>query len=217
MTRLYFTTSGIIQTDPRNPAPETIAKAAHIIEAGGIVIIPTLGLYGIAADAFNPMALQKIFELKNRPETNPLLIFVKDIMALENLVTEVSPSARKLMARFWPGKLTLIFKAQNHLPSALTSGTGKIGIRLPGHPVTSTLVRALKIPITGTSANFSGQPGCHEIQSLPDSILNKADLILDAGTLQGGPGSTVVDTTVHPVRIIREGAIPAHEIFKTLA
>ncbi len=215
MKRIPYTASNIIQVDPQNPNPDIISKAARIIEEGGIVIIPTQGLYGIAADAFNDKATEKIFTIKNRPSTNPLLIFIKETGVLDSLVTDISPDAKKLMAAFWPGKVTLIFHAKPHLPRALTAGTGKIGIRIPGHPVTSALVEALVCPITGTSANPSGKKGCHDIFSLPDSILSNADLILNAGPLKGGSGSTVIDTTIHPVRILREGAVSSKAIFRS--
>lgn len=206
----------ILKTNPRVPEFEIIKKAAQTIESGGIVIIPTLGLYGMAADAFNPKALNRIFELKSRPETNPLLIFIKNISVLDTLVSNISSDARKLMASFWPGKVTLVFQAQPNLPQALTAGTGKIGIRIPGHPVAAALIQDLDCPITGTSANLSGERGCHDISSLPDSILTGSDLILDAGSLKGGSGSTVIDTTCHPVRILREGSISSETVFKAL-
>lgn len=207
----------ILKTNPLVPEQSVIRHAAKTIESGGIVVIPTLGLYGMAADAFNPQTLKRIFDLKNRPETNPLLIFIKNSGILDTLVTDISPDARKLMAAFWPGKVTLIFHAQSHLSNILTAGTGKIGIRVPGHPVTDALVQTLSTPITGTSANLSGEQGCNDISSLSDSILTNADLILDAGPLKGGPGSTVIDTTCHPVRILREGAISSAAVFKALS
>ena len=207
----------VIITPPSAPQETAIAQAARIIESGGVVVIPTFCLYGLAADAFNPLAVQKVFDLKNRPHSNPVLIFVKSPDSLNGLVKEIPPAARKIMDRFWPGKVTLVFHAHNHLPESLTAGTGKIGIRIPDHPVTSALVRALDCPITGTSANISGEHGCESITALPPSIFNRAELILDAGPLQGGPGSTVIDVTCNPIRIIREGVVPALEIFKTLA
>jgi L-threonylcarbamoyladenylate synthase len=210
----------IVEINPEIPVSDTanaaIAEAAGIILSGGIVVVPTLCLYGLAADALNPGSLMRIFHIKNRPETNPLLVFIKGTGDLEALVTDVPENALKLMDHFWPGKVTLVFNANPHLPDALTAGTGKIGIRVPGHPVTSALVNAAGRPITGTSANISGEKGCHDVSSLPASILDSVDFTLDAGPLKPGPGSTVIDVTTYPVKIIRQGIVPSHEIFKAL-
>ena len=207
----------IIKIDPDHPSHADIHEAADVIKSGGVVVIPTFCLYGLAVDAFNLKALEKIFQIKNRPQTNPLLIFIKDTACLENLVKEISPAAQKLMDRFWPGKVTLIFNAKDHLPTALTAGTGKIGIRIPDHPVTSAIVHALNHPITGTSANISGEQGCHSISTLPSAIIQNTNLVLDSGDLTVGPGSTVIDITSNPVKIIRKGIIPALDIYNTTA
>ncbi len=202
----------IIAVDSGMPGTGEITMAAEVIRTGGVVVIPTFCLYGLAADAFNAAALQKIFDIKKRPDSNPLLIFIKDIRDIGDLVKDVSPAAVKLMNRFWPGKVTLIFNAKDHLPQALTAGTGKIGIRIPDHPVTSALVKAAGCPITGTSANISGQPGCHRVTDLAESLIQNVDLVLDAGDLSGGTGSTVVDTTLETPSILREGVVSASAI-----
>jgi L-threonylcarbamoyladenylate synthase len=116
------------------------------------------------------------------------------------------------MDAFWPGRLTLVFEARNSLPDQLTAQTGKIGIRLPGHPVAAAIARQVKGPVTGTSANISGQPGCCRAQDLDPAIAGQLGLILDAGTLIGGIGSTVVDVTSTPPQILREGAVTAKEV-----
>ena len=193
--------------DPRLPDPGIIRRAANVLEEGGIVVFPTTGLYGLAADALNPHAVAGVFDLKQRPAHNPLLVLIKDRFALSQVVSHIPEIANLLMDRFWPGHLTLVMNARRELPPALTGGTGKIGVRVSAHPVASALVQAFHRPITGTSANISGQPGCSDIASLAPDIRRKADLILDAGTLKGGKGSTVVDVTRHPVQVIREGHI----------
>ncbi len=120
------------------------------------------------------------------------------------------------MKKFWPGKLTIIFSARQTLSKILTGNTGKIGIRLPGYPVALALAKLLDNPITGTSANLSGQPGVADIRNLDSTILHKVDLVLDAGPLAGGKGSTVVDVTENKCRIIREGFISAEQVFAAL-
>lgn len=207
----------VISIHHQNPEAETIAQAVHIIETGGLVVFPTWCLYGLATDALNPQAIQKVFDIKKRPPENPILILIKHINELNHLVRHVPTSAQRIMNQFWPGKVTLVFEAQDCIPPILTAGTGKIGIRIPEHPVAAALVKALPHPITGTSANLSGQHGCSDISQMPREIIEKADLVLDAGKLMGGMGSTVIDVTCDPIRIIREGAVPASKIFQALA
>ncbi|TYT75327.1 threonylcarbamoyl-AMP synthase [Desulfobotulus mexicanus] len=193
-----------------------VEKAGLCIRKGGLVIFPTFCLYGMGVDAMNPEAIERVFAAKGRPESNPLLILVKDRQAALSHVKEVSEEARLLMDTFWPGRLTLVFRAKNHLPESLTAGTGKIGIRVPEHPVAAALVRAAGCPITGTSANLSGMPGSASVKDLAPELMAAADCILDAGILHGGKGSTVVDTTFSPPRILREGAVSAADIHKAL-
>jgi len=120
------------------------------------------------------------------------------------------------MECFWPGALTIVFKAKKVLPANLTAGTGRIGVRMPQHPVALALAKALKSPITATSANITGNSGCSQVSDIDPLIADKLDLILDAGPLKGGIGSTVVDVTYDFPKILREGAIPATDIFAVL-
>jgi L-threonylcarbamoyladenylate synthase len=195
----------------------TFTQAGKIIQAQGIVIFPAQCLYGIAANALDPKAIQKVFDLKLRPRDNPILVLVRTLQEIQTLVKRIPPSAQILMDKFWPGNLTLVFEAATHVSPLLTAGTGKIGIRLPTHPVARALVKAAQVPITGTSANISGQPGCSLINELPASMVEKADMILDAGPLKGGQGSSIVDVTTNLVTILREGAIPSRKIHQALA
>lgn len=202
----------IRQVSPNRPAPVAIREAAEIIEKGGIVIIPTRCLYGLAADAFNAAAVQKIFGLKNRPADNPILVLIKTKDELSRLARDIPAYADRIMNRFWPGKVTLIFHARGGLPVELTAGSGKIGVRLPGHPIARAVVQATPNPITGTSANLSGKAGCSRVAKLAPEIAEKVDLIIDAGPLKGGAGSTVVDVTESSPKILREGEVSAGDI-----
>jgi L-threonylcarbamoyladenylate synthase len=208
--------SKIVQIDPQHPADAAIMKAVAAVRAGGVIAFPTRCLYGLGADAFNAGAVERIFEIKQRSPHNPILILIDQTSRLERLVAHVSPAAARIMDHFWPGRITLVFKAGEAVPPYLTAGSGKIGIRLPGHPVAAALVRALQIPLTGTSANLSGRPGCRRIKDLEFQIAGKLDLILDAGPLKGGVGSTVVDVTVDPPIVLREGEISGAEIMTIL-
>jgi L-threonylcarbamoyladenylate synthase len=204
-------------TDPLQPDSEAIAAAAAVIQDGGVVVIPTRHLYGLAADALNVEAIQRVFAIKRRPATKPLLILEPSRLAIEKHVSSIPAAARRLMDRFWPGRLTLVFEAADALPAVLTGGTGKIGIRLPAHPVCRALLDRRPRPVTATSANISGQKGCHRIADMPSALKTAVDLIIDAGPLAPGPGSTVVDVTAVPARILREGSLGADRIAAALA
>ncbi len=202
----------IATVDSANPESELIIKAGKIITSNGIVIFPAQCLYGVAANALNEHAVEKVFQLKQRPYNNPILVLIPNQSHLNSLVTNIPKIADKLMDNFWPGNLTIVFDAKNTIPTLLTANTNKIGIRIPSHPVAKALVDHLDMPITGTSANLSGQPGCNQTCDLPQSIINKSDMIIDSGPLKGGLGSTIVDVTSSKVKIIREGIISSSTI-----
>jgi len=205
----------IHKINPENPEAEIIQQAADVIKQGGVIAFPTRCLYGLGADAFNADAVDRIFKIKQRPTEKPILVLIDDPKRLEHLVTHIPDIARDIMKGFWPGKVTLIFDASTRVPDYLTAGTGKIGIRMAGHPVAAALAGAIHGPITGTSANVSGRPGCHQIENLPPAITDQLDLVLDAGPLEGGGGSTVVDVTGKVPRILREGVVTEREILTT--
>ncbi len=203
--------------DSDKPEPEIIKQAAAIIQQGGVVAFPTRCLYGLAAEALDPQAVDRVLQIKQRPADNPILVLVDSKQRLNDLIGQVPPPAEALMQTFWPGRLTLVFKARQNLPHQLTAHSGKIGVRLPGHPVAHALAKQVGRAITGTSANLSGQPGCFKVPDLDPEITAQVDLTLDGGTLKGGVGSTVVDITIDPPRILREGAVSAAEIRNCLS
>jgi L-threonylcarbamoyladenylate synthase len=137
---------------------------------------------------------------------------IKSRKDLYSLVTDIPIAAHKLMDAFWPGRITLVFNARPEVPDILTSGTGKIGIRLPEHPVAVALVNMLDHPITATSANLSGMEGVFQIQDLREDFMRDVSLILDGGPLKGGQGSTVVDVTTDPPSVMREGETRGKEV-----
>lgn len=203
----------IYRIDPARPDPVLIRQAGRTLRTGGIIVFPTSGLYGLGADATNEAAVDRIFRIKHRTTDKPILVLIRHAGQLDRLVTRVSDMARQLIQRHWPGGVTFVFEARRKLPSNLTAGTGKIGIRLPAHPVAMALVASVDFPVTATSANLAGEPGCAAVKDLPSRIIVRIDLVLDAGPLAGGVGSTVVDVTgEHPV-ILRQGVVPPEDIF----
>ena len=199
-----------------HPDTEIIADAARIIRDGGVVVFPTTTLYGLGADAFNAEAVNRIFHLKQRPVNKAILVLIKDKDELGRLAADVSPAATAIMEKFWPGKVTLVFQAKDGVSANLTAGTGKIGIRLPKLNIASQLVQAAGCPITGTSANLSGSAGCFQVEDLDEKIVAGVDLILDAGPLRGGAGSTVVDVTGETPLILRQSELPPEDIFNVI-
>jgi len=206
----------IIQADPLNPKDDQIVATSQIIKDGGVIVFPTQYLYGLGADALNVEAVDKVFEIKRRSYHKPLLVLIPHRKDLTKLVRHVSSAAVQIMNCFWPGGVTLIFRAKDTLPANLLADTDKVGIRMPQHPVASALSKAVGCPLTATSANITGGSGCSTVSDIDPRISDKVDLILDAGPVRGGIGSTVVDVTVDPPKILREGAIPAKDIFIAL-
>jgi L-threonylcarbamoyladenylate synthase len=206
----------IRKVNSKKPEPEIIKEAAAIVRQGGVVAFPTRCLYGLGADAFDAGAVERVALIKQRPQDNPILVLIDSKQQLNELVSRIPPPAEALMQAFWPGRLTLIFEARSALPHQLTAGSGKIGVRLAGHPVAFALVKQVGRSITGTSANLSGSPGCYRVADLDSRVTAQMNLILDGGTLKGGAGSTVVDVTVHPPKILREGQVTANQIHSAL-
>ena len=187
----------------------SLREAADIVHGGGIIAFPTETFYGLGARPFDACAVQRIVDLKDRPLRDaPILVLIRSRADLHTLVSEITPAAERLMEACWPGPLTLVFRAAAAVPSALTAGTGTIGIRLPAHPDVQRLLEAVGGPLTGTSANHSGQPPATTAEEVERVLGDGVDAILNGGATPGGLPSTVVDTTVTPPRLIREGRVP---------
>jgi L-threonylcarbamoyladenylate synthase len=197
----------IIKADPAG-----IRKVGRVILQGGVAAFPTETFYGLGADARNEEALQKIFQIKGREENKPLLLLIGDRDWLSGLVRNLPPVAGRLMEKFWPGPLTLIFEASPRLSALLTGGTGTVGVRLSPHPVAQALIQAVGRAITATSANLSGQPSASVAAEVFRALGNRVDAILDGGQTAGGLGSTVLDLSSPAPRIIRQGVISQAEL-----
>ena len=202
----------ILKTDTQDNLQSAIQDAAQVILTGGVVAVPTESFYGLAVHALNEKAIERLYALKGRREDNPVLILIPSSETLDSYVMNVSIRARKLTARFWPGGLTMVFPAAPILPLSLTAGTGKIGIRLSGHPVPRELSKAVGAAITGTSANRSGRPSCSTAEEVVEAVGDDIDLILDGGRTPGGKGSTVLDVTLDPPVILRDGIVSRDEL-----
>lgn len=201
----------IILIDPFSPAP-AFARCCEVIRSGGIVAFPTETFYGLGVDPKNESAVQRLFAIKGRRPDQPILILLNNPEPVGDWALEVTPSASRLMERFWPGPLTLVFKAQRGVLPALTGGTGTIGLRVPGVVLIRQLLAAVGGALTGTSANISGTRSPRTATDTAAVFGEAVDLILDGGTTPGGRPSTVVNTIAEPLRLIREGVVPAKDI-----
>jgi L-threonylcarbamoyladenylate synthase len=198
--------------NPNQPEIDIINAAGALIRSGGVVIFPSSGLYGVGADIFNAAAVERVFRIKGRPRNKPLLALISRRKMLSCLTGSIPPLAEFFMDRFWPGGVTLVMTGQDHLPAGLLSSSGKIGVRLVGHPVAAALVDAAEGPITGTSANLSGASGCADPKHLAPALKAAVDCVLDAGPLIGGVGSTVVDICGSEPKILRQGAVKSKAV-----
>lgn len=199
-------TAKILRVDPVDPDPHAIRRAVDILGQKGVLVFPTSGLYGLGADALSAEAVHRVFTIKQRPAHMPVLVMLSGIDDMAKVVRMVPDHAQPLL-RLWPGGITLIFEAGHQVPENLTAGTGKIGVRLPKNPVARALTETFGGPVTGTSANLSGGKAPSSIADLDVRIGSQADLVLDAGVLAGGSGSTILDVTCWPVKMVREGAV----------
>jgi len=197
----------ILQVSETEDVEALLARAARVVLSGGVVAVPTESFYGLAVNAMDGQALEQLLKVKKIRDQHPILTLIPSKEVLERYVLRVSHVAEVLMQAFWPGGLTLVLEASDELPSLLTAGTRKIGVRLSSHPLATGLARAAGMPITGTSANVTGEPPCLRAEEVLEFLGGGVDLILDGGGTEGGKGSTVLDVTVHPPLILREGII----------
>jgi len=185
------------------------AEARRVLGSGGVLALPTETFYALAVNPLDEAALDRLFALKARPPEKPVLVLISGPEELSQVAREVPEAAARLLAAFWPGPLTLILPARPGLPARLTGGTGTIGVRQPRQPLVCRLLAALEGPVTGTSANRSGQEPLTAASRVAREFGTAVDLILDAGPCPGGLPSTIVDVTVSPPRLVRTGALAA--------
>ncbi len=202
----------VLEVDPTHPEPEVVAQAAEVLRAGDVVAFPTETVYGLGANALDGRAVARIFAAKGRPTDNPLIVHIADTAQLEGLVESVPPAAEELMARFWPGPLTLVMRRGSAVPPEVTAGLDTVGIRMPDHPVALALIRAAGVPIAAPSANASGRPSPTTAEHVLEDLAGVIPVVLDGGETGVGVESTVLDVTTDPPQILRPGGLPREEL-----
>ncbi len=208
--------SNKISTSIARPTTVAIKKAAGILRHGGIVAFPTETVYGLGANALDPKAVKKIFKAKGRPSDNPLIVHIADRSELSKFVLEIPLVARKLIAKFWPGPLTLVFKKSSAIPAIVSAGLNTVAIRMPRHPVAVALIRAGGVPLAAPSANSSTRPSPTQAMHVYDDLKGKLEMIIDGGSTDIGIESTVLDLTTKIPTILRPGAITEEMLLKIL-
>jgi L-threonylcarbamoyladenylate synthase len=189
-----------------------IEMAARIIQEGGLVAFPTETVYGLGADALNPMAVARIFEVKHRPQFDPLIVHVADLRQAEILVKKLSSRAVKLAEAFWPGPLTLVLEKSSLIPDLVTSSLPTVALRVPDHPLALNLIRESGRPIAAPSANPFGGVSPTTAEHVRISLGEKVDLILDGGPCRVGVESTVLSLTEEIPVLLRPGGVSLEEI-----
>jgi L-threonylcarbamoyladenylate synthase len=198
----------LLKVNPQKPETEKVQAAAAFIKKGGLVAFPTETVYGLGADALNPQAVLALFKAKKRPIDNPPIVHVENINDVYRLATHVPPKAEKLMKKFWPGPLTLVFKHTEIVPDVTVAGLDTIAIRMPQHNVALALIRESNCPIAAPSANLAGKPSPTSAKHVFDDLNGKIDAILDGGSTRIGVESTVLDLSVNPPMVLRPGGTP---------
>ena len=190
--------------------------AIEVIRSGGLVAIPTDTLYGLAADPFNPKAVDRVFAAKGRVDAQAVALVASDAAQVLARLGPLTPMARRLADHFWPGPLTILMIASSVLAPRVSAGTGLVGVRVPDHRVTRELCRLASLPLVATSANLSGEPPSHDPDDVAAAFGDSIDVLVDSGPTPGGPPSTIVDATGASPRLIRAGAISLERIEQCL-
>lgn len=194
---------------------ENLKIAAEVIRKGGLVAFPTETVYGLGGDAFNPDAVARIFEVKERPSFDPIIVHIADFDDIRRLCKKVDERAKILAERFWPGPLTIVLKKSEKVPDIVTAGLDTVAVRMPSHPVARKLIGYSKTPIAAPSANLFGRLSPTTAEHVKEQLGDRIDIIIDAGRCEVGVESTVIDLTGEPT-ILRLGGTPVEEIEKVI-
>jgi L-threonylcarbamoyladenylate synthase len=191
---------------------EDLRRAGQLLRDGGLVAFPTETVYGLGTNAFDAVAVQRIYEVKGRPSTSPLIVHVDSVEMAKTVAAEWPEAATRLAERFWPGPLTLVIRKKDSVPYIVTAGLATVGIRIPCHPVALALIREAGVPIAAPSANAFTRLSPTTAEHVRSSLGNRVDLILDGGPTSVGIESTVLSLATEPPKLLRPGMISARAI-----
>ncbi len=199
----------IKKVDFNNPETdgEVFSEAALVIKNGGLVAFPTETVYGLGANALDPIAVKKIYAAKGRPSDNPLILHISDVSEMKSLVKGISEKAEKLMDAFWPGPITMIFQKQDIVPYETSGGLDTVAIRFPVNKVARYFIKKCGLPIAAPSANSSGKPSPTRASHVEFDLSSKIDMIIDGGNAEFGLESTIIDVSGDKPCLLRPGSI----------
>jgi L-threonylcarbamoyladenylate synthase len=204
----------MLRIHPDEPEQDLVRYVARSIDSGMVVALPTDTFYGLAVDPVNLRAVERIYELKMRAKHKPLSLLVADTAQSYELARDLDGAFDRLVEKFWPGPLTIVVKASSRLPLRVTAYTGNVALRVPEAPIARAVSKELGLPITATSANVAGMPECTHANCVRGQMGDKIPLIVDGGPTARTTATTIVDLSGggNSWMILREGAIPTHEI-----
>jgi L-threonylcarbamoyladenylate synthase len=207
-------TAELLRIHPDEPEPALIERVVQRLNSGEVVALPTDTFYGLAVDPVNLRAVDRIYDLKSRARHKPLSLLIADVSQAYELARSIDTGFDRLAERFWPGPLTIIVKAGSKLPLRVTANTGNVALRVPEAPICRAVVAKLGLPITATSANLRSLPECTYAGCVREQFGDKIPLIVDGGPTARSMATTIVDLSggANSWMILREGAIPTHEI-----
>ncbi len=196
---------------------DTLGEAAALIASGELVAVPTETVYGLACNALDAEAVEKVYEVKGRPEVKPLSLMIHKGAAVTRYCEDVPRQARVLMDRFWPGPLTIVLRSKDIVPGIVRAGGGTVALRCPDHPMTQAMLKKAKLPFAAPSANPSGSKSPVNAREVLDYFDGKIAAVVDGGQCGLGRESTIIDMSSAPYRILRQGALPEKDIASALA
>jgi L-threonylcarbamoyladenylate synthase len=207
-------TAEILRVHPDEPETHCIDQIVGSLNSGNVVALPTDTFYGLAVDPVNLHAVDRIYDLKSRARHKPLSLLIAEVAQAYELARGLDTAFDRLAEKFWPGPLTLVVKAGSKLPLRVTANTGNLALRVPEAAICRAVVSRLGLPITATSANLSGYPECTHAHGVREQLGDKIPLIVDGGPTARATATTIVDLSGggNSWMILREGAIPTHEI-----
>lgn len=191
---------------------ENILKAADLIKSGGLVAFPTETVYGLGADGLNPISVARIFEAKQRPAFNPLILHISEKKQLFNIINQDLSQIECIINKFWPGPLTIVMEKSSLVPDIVTAGHSTVAIRMPSHPVALELISAVGNPIAAPSANSFSQLSPTQAIHVYNQLKDKVDLILDGGNCSVGVESTIIEIKEDKIYLLRPGGLPVEDI-----